>query len=119
MFDVLDVGERDHQRRERGGGQREVDKLDDARDDVGEQRVALTERALALHSACVVSYNTQEIALLALTGGRGVLCVYVLRSRTLQALALGAMVAIGVEADWAKSDPTGPHPYQVAPYQDQ
>jgi len=24
-------------------------------------------------------------------------------------------VAIGVEADWAKSDPTGPHPYQVAP----
>ena len=63
--------------------------------------------------------NTQEIALSALTGGRGVLCVYVLRSRTLQALALGAMVAIGVEADWAKSDPTGPHPYQVAPYQDQ
>ena len=60
--------------------------------------------------------NTQEIALSALTGGRGVLCVYVLRSRTLQALALGAMVAIGVEADWAKSsDPTGPHPYQVAP----
>ena len=65
------------------------------------------------------SSNTQEIALSALTGGRGVLCVYVLRSRTLQALALGAMVAIGVEADWAKSDPTGPHPYQVAPYQDQ
>ena len=63
--------------------------------------------------------NTQEIALSALTGGRGVLCVYVLRSRTLQALAPGAMVAIGVEADWAKSDPTGPHPYQVAPYQDQ
>ena len=31
-----------HQRRERGGGQREVDKLDDARDDVGE-RVALAE----------------------------------------------------------------------------
>ena len=60
-------------------------------------------------------FNTQEIALSALTGGRGVLCVYVLRSRTLQALAPGAMVAIGVEADWAKSDPTGPHPYQVAP----
>ena len=34
---------------------------------------------------------------------------------TLQALAPGAMMAIGVEADWAKSDPTGPHPYQVAP----
>ena len=47
--------------------------------------------------------NTQEIALSALTGGRGVLCVYVLRSRTLQALAPGAMVAIGAEADWAKS----------------
>ena len=63
--------------------------------------------------------NTQEIALSALTGGRGVLCVYVFGLMTLQALALGAMVAIGVEADWAKSDPTGPHPYQVAPYQDQ
>ena len=25
------------------------------------------------------------------------------------------MVAIGVGANWAKSDPTGPHPYQVAP----
>ena len=47
------------------------------------------------------------------------LCVYVFGLMTLQALALGAMVAIGVEADWAKSDPTGPHPYQVAPYQDQ
>ena len=67
----------------------------------------------------MTSSNTQEIALSALTGGRGVLCVYVFGLMTLQALALGAMVAIGVEADWAKSDPTGPHPYQVAPYQDQ
>ena len=25
------------------------------------------------------------------------------------------MVTIGVGANWAKSDPTGPHPYQVAP----
>ena len=54
--------------------------------------------------------NTQEIALSALTGGRGVLCVYMLGLMTLQ-LTLGpSMVAIGVEADWAKSDPTGPHP---------
>ena len=50
--------------------------------------------------------NTQqEIALSALTGGRAVLCVYVSGLMTLQALAPGAMVAIGVEADWAKSDP--------------
>ena len=54
--------------------------------------------------------NTQEIALSALTGGRGVLCVYVLGLMTLQ-LTLGpSMVDTGVEADWAKSDPTGPHP---------
>ena len=52
-------------------------------------------------------------------GFTGVVCVYSVSPKTLQALALGAMVAIGVEADWAKSDPTGPHPYQVAPYQDQ
>ena len=52
--------------------------------------------------------RTQEIALSALTGGRGVLCVYVLGLMTLQ-LTLGpSMVDTGVEADWAKSDPTGP-----------
>ena len=41
--------------------------------------------------------------------------MYVLGLMTLQ-LTLGpSMVDTGVEADWAKSDPTGPHPYQVAP----
>ena len=63
--------------------------------------------------------HRRYLALSALTGGRGVLCVYVPGLMTLQALAPGAMMTIGVEADWAKSDPTGPHPYQVAPYQDQ
>ena len=41
--------------------------------------------------------------------------MYMLGLMTLQ-LTLGpSMVDTGVEADWAKSDPTGPHPYQVAP----